>query len=314
MHLSHSEYYRDRRSEDELCRDFPADEFFIRGLYAMQNHLWNNGRNIDIPIVQVMNAAHYMAAYMFATTCSGDQTEYDTLAYMSSGHDKQLMLITMVVLAAMLRRTDGFRAQNCRNMILENRSEDFEEGLTLYERFLRSAEKRFAEEDFLTDIPAVIEQMKEKDALINRQAQQIQQLQYTVTTMGKQQNNQYNNCVIYQAPVYNTSTTNNYYAPAAAPGQSQEPRPQQDEKEQPQTRFALLTDLCIKEGKAQAVEAELRSAASGSAAKLVAAIRTNEALGYLDTKNMSSQALYDVLNDRFGLEYKYQNFAKYRRD
>ena len=86
------------------------------------------------------------------------------------------------------------------------------------------------------------------------------------------------------------------------------------EKEQAQARFALLTAQCIQEGKAEAVEAELRSAANGSAAKLVAAIRTNEALGYLDTKNMSSQALYDALNAYFGLRYKYQNFAKYRRD
>ena len=85
-------------------------------------------------------------------------------------------------------------------------------------------------------------------------------------------------------------------------------------KEQAQARFALLTAQCIQEGKAEAVEAELRSAAKGSAAKLVAAIRTNEALGYLDTKNMSSQALYDALNAYFGLRYKYQNFAKYRRD
>ena len=86
------------------------------------------------------------------------------------------------------------------------------------------------------------------------------------------------------------------------------------QKEQAQARFALLTAQCIQEGKAEAVEAELRSAANGSAAKLVAAIRTNEALGYLDTKNMSSQALYDALNAYFGLRYKYQNFAKYRRD
>jgi hypothetical protein len=84
-------------------------------------------------------------------------------------------------------------------------------------------------------------------------------------------------------------------------------------KEQAQPRFALLTAQCIQEGKAEAVEAELRSAANGSAAKLVAAIRTNEALGYLDTKNMSSQALYDALNAYFGLKYSVRNFTKYRR-
>ena len=84
------------------------------------------------------------------------------------------------------------------------------------------------------------------------------------------------------------------------------------EKEQAQARFALLTAQCIQEGKAEAVEAELRSAANGSAAKLVAAIRTNEALGYLDTKNMSSQALYDALNAYFGLRYSVRNFTMAR--
>ncbi len=84
------------------------------------------------------------------------------------------------------------------------------------------------------------------------------------------------------------------------------------EKEQAQARFALLTAQCIQEGKAEAVEAELRSAANGSAAKLVAAIRTNEALGYLDTKNMSSTELYNVLNRHFGLRYKLRNFTRYR--
>jgi len=86
-------------------------------------------------------------------------------------------------------------------------------------------------------------------------------------------------------------------------------------KEQAQAEgwFGLLTAQCIQEGKAEAVEAELRSAANGSAAKLIAAIRTNEALGYLDTKNMSSQALYDALNAYFGLRYSVRNFTKYRR-
>ena len=98
---------------------------------------------------------------------------------------------------------------------------------------------------------------------------------------------------------------------------SPHPEPQAEDVtpvEKAEELFCRITREAYEKGKAQAVEAELRSAASGSAAKLVAAIRTNEALGYLDTKNMSSQALYDALNDYFGLEYKYQNFAKYRRD
>lgn len=77
--------------------------------------------------------------------------------------------------------------------------------------------------------------------------------------------------------------------------------------------FCLLTDQCRKEGKTEIVEAELRSACV-SAPKLIKAIRTNEALGYLETKNLSSIELYNRLNEHFGLKFKYQNFVKYRRD
>ena len=79
--LTHSDYYRDRSSESELCYDFPGDDIFIDGLHAMQMHFWSNNRNIDIPVVRVMNAAHFIAAYMLQTSCSGDQWEYDTLVY-----------------------------------------------------------------------------------------------------------------------------------------------------------------------------------------------------------------------------------------
>lgn len=202
-HFSHSDYYIDRRSERDLCFDFPGDEILIAGLHTMQTHFWNNNINIDIPIMPVMNAAHYLVAYMMATTCSGDQGEYDTLAYMSVGHDKQMYLLTMVVLAAMLKRTTGFRARNCRNVILENRTEDFDEGVTLYERFLSSAEEHFTEEDFLIDVPALIAQNTQLEY-------ENTQLRYQITQMENQQNNQYNNCVVYNAPVYNT--TNNNYA------------------------------------------------------------------------------------------------------
>lgn len=141
---------------------------------------------------------------------------------------------------------------------------------------------------------------------------QIEQLSHELQTMSRQ-------CEPYNAPVYNNSTVynapvtiNNNYGdrPSAAD------RVQTEEEVQVATEqhFALLTAQCVKEGKAEAVEAELRSAASGSAQKLMQCIRTNEALGYLDTKNMSSQALYNELNAYFGLKYKYQNFAKYRRD
>ena len=179
-HLPHEPYYRDRLNEYELCNDFPADEIFIEGLHAMQCHFYSNRVAIDIPVVRVMNTAHYIAAYMFSNECSGDQMEYEVLAYDSCGRDKQLAIVTMIVLAAMLQRTEGFRARQCRNVILDNRDPDFEEGVMLYDRFLRSAEKRFSEEDFLIDTHAQLQQLQaENTRLISENVQ----LKYTITTM-----------------------------------------------------------------------------------------------------------------------------------
>ena len=212
LHWPHEPYYRDRWTEEDLCNDFPGDKILIHGLHAMQAHFWTHNVNIDIPVVQVMNTVHYLAAYMFATTCSGDQLEYDVMAHNSVGNDKQLMLVTMIVLAAMLKRTEGFRAKQCRNVLLENRSEDFYEGVTLYDRFLNSAEEHFAEEEFLLDTHKQIQQLTEENKQLTSE---IIQLRYTITKMEKQQNSQFN------APIYlgctfsttnTTNNTNNYYA------------------------------------------------------------------------------------------------------
>lgn len=191
----HSTYYRDRWSENDLCNDFPGDEILIDGLHAMQTHMWNNGVNIDIPVVRVMNTAHFLAAYMFATTCSGDQTEYDAMANMSLGRDKQLFKMAIIVLAAMLQRTDGFRARKCRNMLLENRDPDFDEGVSLYNRFLCSAEERFAEEDFLIDTHTQIqklvaenEQLTEENKQLKYQYQLMEE-KYQQINIGTQNNN-----------------------------------------------------------------------------------------------------------------------------
>ena len=182
-HLPHEPYYRDRNSEYELCNDFPADEIFIDGLHAMQCHFYNNRAAIDIPVVRVMNAAHFLAAYMFSNACSGDQLEYDVLAYSSTGHDKKLAIVTMIVLAAMLQRTEGFRARQCRNVILEDRDPDFEEGVLLYDRFLRSAEKRFSEENFLIDVNSLVTKVHEQEDQIAELTSENVQLKYTITTM-----------------------------------------------------------------------------------------------------------------------------------
>ena len=75
--------------------------------------------------------------------------------------------------------------------------------------------------------------------------------------------------------------------------------------------FCRITDQAYAEGRAQAVEEELRQACV-SAPKLIQIIRTNEALGYLDTQNLSSKELYELLNAHFHLPFGRHNFSVYR--
>ena len=75
--------------------------------------------------------------------------------------------------------------------------------------------------------------------------------------------------------------------------------------------FCRITKAAYEKGVAQQVDDDLRSACV-SAPKLVKALNTNDALGYTDTKNLSSTDLYDLLNEHYGLSFKPRNFAKYR--
>ncbi len=183
MHVDHEPYYQDRLTTWDLCHDFPEDEMYINGLHAMQCHFYSHNVPVEIPVVRVMNAAHFLLAYVFQTTCSDNQSEYDVLAYGSVGHDKKVMLLTLIVLAAMLKRTEGFRARQCRNMLLEDRSEDFYDGVSLYDQFLSSEEKHFAEEDFLLDTHNQIAQLQEENT---RLISENITLKHTITTMEKE--------------------------------------------------------------------------------------------------------------------------------
>lgn len=80
----------------------------------------------------------------------------------------------------------------------------------------------------------------------------------------------------------------------------------------PQSKlFPCITKAAYDAGKAESVNDELRSA-SVSAPKLIKALNLNEALGYVDTKNMSSKDLYDLLDDCYELKFGPRNFSLYR--
>ena len=298
--IPHDSVYTDRLSERALCFDFPADKAFIDGLHAMQSYFVARGCNIDIPVVRVMNTAHWLVAYLYATSCSGEQLEYDAMTYNSVGRDKQLMYVSLIVLIAMLNRTEGARAKACRSMMLENRTEDFYEGVSLYEQWLDGGLEHYTDEDFLIDIMDEVNLLKQENQRLTYENQQLKK-QYR--DMENQYNQQNNNCTVYNAPV--TINNNNYYQ--SVNNDANEAKAEQEPVNN-EDFFCRITKHAIDSGHAQEVEDELRSAAV-SAPKLVKAIKTNEALGYLDTQNLTSQALYDMLNEHFGLKFGVRNFT-----
>ena len=305
--LSHSDYYRDRRSEDELCCDFPGDAILIDGLHAMQTHFMHRGMACEIPVVRVMNTAHWLACYMFNTTCSGDQQEYDALSYNSVGRDKQLAVIALIVLAAMLKRTEGMRARSCRSLLLEDRSEDFYDGVSLYEQFIGSGEAHFAQEDFETDVMDEVVTLREQNAQL---VQQVLTLQTTIKTMENETRHiGYN--VEHMTINMSGGTLVQHADLVQASGEVKVEREDRLEVSEKKNFFCRITEEAYEKGQAKAVEEELRRACV-SAPKLIKAIRTNEALGYLDTQDLSSKELYDLLNEHFTLPFTSHNFTVYR--
>lgn len=204
MQQMYDTYYTSRHSVRELCCDYPADEPLVEGLYAMQMHLVNRGAVLTIPVLNVMNTAHYIAACMMQTGAEGDQYEYDTLAYMRLGHDAQVAILAIMVLATMLKRTDGQRARQCRNVLMEDRNEDFYEGLSLYERFISSSERHFEEQDFLTD---TMRQISDLQNTVQQLTLEKQELQKQLETM--------NQIIRIEQPTvgqnFGSVTINNYY-------------------------------------------------------------------------------------------------------
>ena len=86
-----------------------------------------------------------------------------------------------------------------------------------------------------------------------------------------------------------------------------------DSKKVKAERFEFITEQCRKEGKVEAVEAELRAACKGTAVGMWKTIRTNEALGYLSTKDVAASKIYKALCDYFGeLPYNERNFRDAR--
>lgn len=84
-----------------------------------------------------------------------------------------------------------------------------------------------------------------------------------------------------------------------------------EEKSKPKGICPCITKAAHDAGKAQEVDDALRSA-SQSAPTLVKTINLNEALGYVDTKNMNTEDLYNLLDEYYDLPFKARCFRYYR--
>lgn len=203
----HSQYYRDRTSERELCCDFPGDELFIRGLRAMELHLARYNGYVHIPVVRVMNTVHRAICILLHGNSGYEQADYDQAIHQALGQERLLTGIAMVTLIAILRRTDGQRARQCRSMLMDDRGEDFYEGLELYERLIGPTELRLNEEDFLTDVMRQITDLQNTVQQLTNERQQLiqerRQLKQQIQTMSKTPK--------HQTTVYNYGTYNDIH-------------------------------------------------------------------------------------------------------
>ncbi|MBR6017141.1 MAG: hypothetical protein IK073_00790 [Paludibacteraceae bacterium] len=98
---------------------------------------------------------------------------------------------------------------------------------------------------------------------------------------------------------------------SSSPGSDVSSKPRSPLTPHRSTLFPRITKAAYDAGKAESVEADLRSA-SVSAPKLIKTIRFNESMGYLNTQNLSSAFLYRLLDEHFGLSFQPRCFRKYR--
>lgn len=151
--------YEKRSTERALCADFPADAVLIRGIHLLEKYLWARGMTSSISAVRVMNAAHYTATYMLNLPAK-TQAEYDQMIYDYVGEDRLLMMVTLIALPAMLQRIALPHARSYRSLMMEDRTEEYYEGVAMYEQWLEGTEVSYREEDFLIDIMDEVNTLK----------------------------------------------------------------------------------------------------------------------------------------------------------
>ena len=314
----HSQYYRDRTSERELCCDFPGDELFIRGLRAMELHLARYNGYVHIPVMRVMNTVHRAICILLHGNSGYEQSDYDQAIHQALGQERLLTGIAMVTLIAILRRTDGQRARQCRSMLMDDRSEDFYEGVELYERLIGPTELRLNEEDFLTD---VMRQITDLQNTVQQLTNDNQQLKQQIQTMSKTKTVHigYN---VEQMTINMSGGTLVQHADLVQAGGEvtvQQETSVEDIEQvatEPQSALPFFVPEKLAElgtATAEEFDALYHNAVQAGAPKLATFIKHYRELQVLNTKGYNKKKTYEQLKAYFGEElgFGYANFAAY---
>ena len=304
-------YYQSRSTEAALCEAFPVDEILIRGLRELQVHLQGKGFDINIPRLNVMNAAHRIAAYLFVSDHTAGQIELDAMVYGLARYDRYQALFIQMVLAAILNRTEGARARMYRSIILDDRCEEFNEGVSLYEQFLEHTEKHFCEDDFLIDVAEMVLAIRQQQEQIQQKDEELQQLKQQNKEL--MENQQRNAPVINVAGNYIDIHDNQHCNIYATEPKSEAPCPTA-EQDAPQTGDCSFfgtdkypADIC---------EKNLREAIDNAKSKADACrnIMTLDSCGYIHIRQLTDAQKAEFLNPFAAPKYVFtrQDFAKAR--
>lgn len=219
---------------------------------------------------------------------------YITLVSRRLNGDTRETIITLIMMAALfnLMPTDR-QARRCKAALTDNWATDIED---VYHTYCNAVDKQIdvlVEKNNALTFTISVMKTDQPQTIINVSGNYIAQQNVDI--------HDNTNCNIYACPQPETQPSTAAPTPEAA----HEPSPDD-------AFFCCITQEAIRTGKAQQVENELSGAAKSTAPKLIAALRTNEALGYVDTKNLTSAELYAMLNRHFGLKYSQRQFTRAR--
>jgi len=281
--------YTRRQTLAALVCDFPADETLVNGLKGMQGYFTTHGSPLDIPVLQVMNAAHDMIARMF-NTLDFPMLRCDAIAYEQMSGNPQLTALTLIVLAEMLARTDGCKARACRAALLEQRSDDFFEGMSLYEQFLDAGDAHFAEEDFLIDLMDNINILRAENERLKQELKR--QKQTTMPTTQPQ-------TVVYNYGTYNDIHGNENCNIYACPQKEQEEQTAPVAERQTEDIEPVDTSFfCIQQFAPDIIEKNIRQAIDEAKSKADACrkIMQLDTCGYILLRNVSDDKKAALMN------------------